>query len=107
MRSMQRYAISANYIQLKETNPNKGGTTDIDERPKASGNIVEFIKNTWLEITKKAPNFIFEGNDGNRVVICAIEIVVAREELLINYDLKWIYASVIIMEVLVFYCLHI
>jgi hypothetical protein len=46
MRSMQRYAISANYIQLKETNPNKGGTTDIDERPKASGNIVEFIKNT-------------------------------------------------------------
>jgi hypothetical protein len=46
MRSMQRYALAANYIQLINKDKNKGATIYIDGRPKASGNIAGFINNT-------------------------------------------------------------
>jgi hypothetical protein len=46
MRSMQRYALAANYIQLINNDKNKGATIYIDGRPKASGNIAGFINNT-------------------------------------------------------------
>jgi hypothetical protein len=46
MRSIQRYALTANYIQLINKDKNKGATIYIDGRPKASNNIVGFISNT-------------------------------------------------------------
>jgi hypothetical protein len=46
MRSMQRYALTANYIHLINNNKNKGVTIYIDGRHKASGNIARFINNT-------------------------------------------------------------
>ena len=44
--SMRRYALSANYIQLKDKDENKGVAMYIEGRPKASGNIAGFINNT-------------------------------------------------------------
>jgi hypothetical protein len=41
---MQRYALVANYIQLINKDKNKGVIIYIDGRPKASGNIIGFIK---------------------------------------------------------------
>jgi hypothetical protein len=46
MRSMQRYALVANYIQLINKDKNKRATIYIDGRPKASNNIAVFINNT-------------------------------------------------------------
>jgi hypothetical protein len=46
MRSIQRYALAANYIQLINKDKNKGANVYIDGRPKASGNIAGFINNT-------------------------------------------------------------
>jgi hypothetical protein len=46
MRSMWRYALVANYIQLINKDKNKGETIYIDGRPKASGNIAGFINST-------------------------------------------------------------
>jgi hypothetical protein len=46
MRSMWRYALTANYIQLINEDKNKGETIYIDGRPKASGNITGFINST-------------------------------------------------------------
>ena len=46
MRSMRRYALAANYIQLINKDKNKGATIYIDGRPKASNNIAGFINNT-------------------------------------------------------------
>ena len=60
----------------------------INERPKATRNTVGFINNTQLGSTLKQPNCIFEGHEGNCVIVCAIKTIVAREELLINYHLN-------------------
>jgi hypothetical protein len=43
---MHRYALVVNYIQLINKDKNKGETIYIDGKPKSSGNIVGFIKNT-------------------------------------------------------------
>jgi hypothetical protein len=43
---MQRYRVSTNYIQLVDTNQNKGETMYIEGRPKDTGNIARFINNT-------------------------------------------------------------
>jgi hypothetical protein len=45
MRSMWRYALASNYIQLINNDKNKGVTIYIDGRHKASGNIAGFINN--------------------------------------------------------------
>jgi hypothetical protein len=45
-RSMRRYEVATNYIQLVDNNQNKGETMYIDGRPKATGNIVGFINST-------------------------------------------------------------
>jgi hypothetical protein len=45
MRSMQRYELAANYIQLINKDTNKGATIYIDGRPKVSDNIAGFINN--------------------------------------------------------------
>jgi hypothetical protein len=65
MPSMRRYAVTANYIQLKDNNHNKGVTMYIDGRPKASGNIAGLINSTRPRTTRKKPNCIFEGREGN------------------------------------------
>ena len=46
MRSMWRYALVANYIQLINSNKNKGADIYIDGRLKASVNIAGFINST-------------------------------------------------------------
>jgi hypothetical protein len=46
MQSMQRYALTTNYIQLINKDKNKGTTIYIDGRPKAARNIPGFINNT-------------------------------------------------------------
>jgi len=56
MRSMRRYALTANYIKLINKDKNKGATIYIDGRPKASSNIARFINNTGPETTNKQPN---------------------------------------------------
>lgn len=75
-------------MQLKYINKNKGVITYIDERSKVLGNITSFINSAQPETTKKPPNCIFEGCDGNRVVVCAIKIIATREELSIDCDLN-------------------
>lgn len=58
-KSMWRYGVAANYIQLKDNDLYKGTTMYIDGRPKAVGNIARFIDNTRPVTTNKQPNFIF------------------------------------------------
>ena len=60
-KSMWRYGLAANYIQLKDNDQNKWASIYIDERPKEAGNIVGFINSTWPTATNKRPNCIFEG----------------------------------------------
>jgi hypothetical protein len=97
--SMRRYRVSANYLQLKDNNQNKGASMYIDGRPKASGNIAGFINSTQPRSTNKQPNCIFEGREGNHVFVCAIKSIVAGEELLINYNLNRIDTNVVTMGV--------
>jgi hypothetical protein len=73
MRSMRRYAVTTNYIQLINKDKNKGATIYIDGRPKASNNIAGFINNTRPETTNTQSNCIFEGCEENQVVMCAIK----------------------------------
>jgi hypothetical protein len=90
MKSMQRYEVVANYIQLVDNNQNKRVTMCIDGRPKAYGNIVGFINSTQpVEKTNK-PNFIFEGCEGNRIFVCATKTIVPGEYLLVDYNLNQI-----------------
>ena len=56
--SMCRYWLSLNYLQLKDKDQNKGAIVYIDGRPKATGNIVGFIKSTQPGSTIKKPNYI-------------------------------------------------
>jgi hypothetical protein len=88
MRSMRRYALTANYIQLINKDKNKGVTIYIDGRPKASDNITGFINNTRPGTTNKQPNCIYEGREENRVVLCAIKKIALGEELLVDYHLN-------------------
>ena len=81
---MRRYGLAANYIHLKNNDQNKGATIYIDGRPKAMGNIAGFINST--RPATKRPNCVFEGREGNRVLVCAIKSIVAGEELLIDYN---------------------
>ena len=83
IRIMQRYAVAANYMWLKYNNQNKGMTIHIDGRPKALRNIVGFIKTTWPKTTKKPPNYVFKGHEGNWVVVCAIKSLDLGESLYI------------------------
>jgi hypothetical protein len=46
--------------------------------------IARYINSTQPGTTKMPPNCIFEGHEGNWVVICAIKTIVAGEELLID-----------------------
>ena len=87
-RSMRRYRVAANYIQLVENNLHKGATMYIDGRPKASRNVAGFINSTRPVTTTKKPNFIFEGREGNRIFVCAIKTIAPGEELLIDYNLN-------------------
>jgi len=96
-KSMRRYGLAANYIQLKNNDQNKGATIYIDGRPKAMGNIAGFINSTRPTTTNKRPNCVFEGCEGNRVFICAIKSIVAGEEILIDYNLNRIDKDVAIM----------
>ena len=68
-RSMHRYGLSENYIQLKDKGQNKGATLYIDGRPKISRNIAGFINSTQPSSTLKKPNCIFEVGEGNRVFV--------------------------------------
>jgi hypothetical protein len=88
MRSMQRYAIATNYIQLIKKDKNKGETIYIYGRPKASRNIIGFINNTQPGTTNKQLNCIYEGREENRVVLCTIKKIALREELLVDYHLN-------------------
>jgi hypothetical protein len=44
---------------------NKGVMVYIDVRPKALGNIARLINSKICRTTRKKPNFIFEGHEGN------------------------------------------
>ena len=54
--SMHRYGLSANYLQLKDKDQNKGVMVYIDGRPKSTGNIAGFINSTQPVSTIKQPN---------------------------------------------------
>jgi hypothetical protein len=56
---MERHIVFANYIQLRETNQNKGHTIYIDGRTKDLRNNARFIKSTWPKTTKQLPNACF------------------------------------------------
>jgi len=80
---MQRYGICANY---KNEGKNNNIYIHIDGRPKVLGNVVGFINNSHLGRTKKLPNCVLEGGDGNKVMVYAI--IVVGKELLIDYNLN-------------------
>jgi hypothetical protein len=88
MESMQRYALAANYIQLINNDKNKGVTIYIDGRPKDFDNIAGFINNTLSETKNKQPNCIYEGREGNQVVVCMITKISLGEELLVDCHLN-------------------
>ena len=71
----------------------------IDGRPKITGNIAGFINSTQPWSTLKQPKCIFEGHEGNRVFVCDIKSIAAREELLINYNLSQVYTNTLTMDV--------
>jgi hypothetical protein len=96
---MPIYGVSANYLQLKDNNQNKGLSMYIDKRPKASGNIAGFINSTQPRSTNKQPYSVFEGWEGNCVFVCAIKSIAAGEYLLINYNLNRIDTNVVTMGV--------
>ena len=78
-RSMHRYGLSANYLQLKDRDQNKGETLYIDGSPKPIGNIAGFINSTQPGSTIKQPNYIFDGREGNHVFVCSIKSIAARK----------------------------
>jgi hypothetical protein len=43
---MRRYGLTANYVQLKDNDQNKGATIYIEGSPKETGNISWFINST-------------------------------------------------------------
>ena len=96
---MCRYGLSANYLQLKDKDLNKGETLYIDGRTKKIGNIAGFINTTKPGSTLKQPNYIFEGHEGNRVFVCAIKSIAAGEEMLINYNLNRVDTNTVSMDV--------
>ena len=96
---MRRYGLSANYLQLKDKDQNKGATLYIDGMPKITGNISGFINITQPGSTLKQPNCIFEAREGNHVFVCAIKSIAAGEELLINYNLNCAYTNMVSMVV--------
>ena len=69
-RSMRRYGLLANYIQLKDKAQNKGATMYMEKRQKTTSNIAGFINSTQPGSTLKQPNCIFEVREGNRVFVC-------------------------------------
>ena len=85
---MRRYGLSANYLQLKDKDQNKGAALYIDGRPKITGNIKGFINSTQRGSTLKKPNCIFESREGNHVFVCVIKSIAAGEKLLIDYNLN-------------------
>ena len=87
-RSMHRYGLSVNYIQLKDKAQNKGAMMYMDGRAKTTGNIVGFINSTQPGSTLKKPNCIFQPREGNHVFVCAIKLIAAGEKLLIDYNLN-------------------
>jgi hypothetical protein len=97
MKTMHRYAVVIIYIQLKDSEHNKGGMVYIDGRLKASRNIVGLINSTRPDTTRKQPNFIFEGCEENQIFVCAVKTIVVGEELLVDYDLNQIDGSTTIM----------
>ena len=71
-RSMYRYGLSANYLQMKYNDQNKGEMLYINGRPKITGNIAGFINSTQPGSKLKQPNCIFEAREGKRVFICLL-----------------------------------
>jgi hypothetical protein len=57
---------------------------------------VGFINSSCPRSTNKLPNCVFEGHDGNKVVVCAIKPIVVGKELLIDYNLNRIKETVIV-----------
>ena len=96
-RSMRRYGFSANYLQLKDKDQNKGATLYIDGRPKTTGNFARFMNNTQPGSIIKQPNYIFEGHEGNCCFVCALNSIVAGEEFLINCNLNRIDTNMVII----------
>ena len=71
----------------------------MDGRPKTTGNVVGFINSTQLGSTLKQPNCIFKSREGNHVFVCAIKLIAAREELLIDYNLNRVDTNTVSMVV--------
>ena len=94
---MHRYGFSANYIQLKYKDQNKGAMLYIDGRQKITGNITGFINSTQPGSTLKQPNCIFEGHEGNCVLVCSIKSIYVGEVFLINYNLNQIDTNAVTM----------
>ena len=88
MQSMKRFSLDANYTQLIKNDKNKGGAIYINGRPKSYGNITGFINSTWPRTINKKPNCIYEGPEGNHVVMCAIKKIALGENLLVDYHLN-------------------
>lgn len=60
--------------------------------------ILQGLKNsTWPRTTSNRLNCIFDGHERNQVFIWVIKSIVAKEELLVDYDLNWIDTGVAIM----------
>ena len=76
--SMCRYGLSANYLQLKDKDHNKGEMLYSDGWPKITGNIVGFINSTQPGSILKQPNCIFKSREGNCVFVCVIKSIAAR-----------------------------
>ena len=83
-------------------------------RTKGSENITGFINSKWIKRKNKQPNFIFEGHEGNYILMSTIKSIDVGEDLLINYNLNRIDTNIVSMGVvcklssmtLIFYVYH-
>ena len=70
---------------MNENNQNLGQSIYVNKGPIYSGNVVgQFLNNWYPIIMNKLPNHMFEGCDGNKVVVCAIKSIDACKEILID-----------------------
>lgn len=73
---------------MKENIRHKWKSIYIDRRKKYLVNVIGFRVSSHPISMNKIPNFMFEGHDKNKSMVCVIKSLATRKELLIDYNLN-------------------